>query len=268
MSSSALVMKLTIQAGSEIVKHRSPIIDYISNKSKGFISTDVVVTGTPGVGKSIFIGNIDSFIKEKYPVKPDLSNDIEINIIRVNDDFLPKKVVVIPGQSGSEQNNAFRKLIINNEKLSGIIHVVDFGCTKPRSDMSEMHYTSIGIDTLEKLRLYFIDEEILYFNNLVSMIKSSKNKIKWLHIVINKIDLFSQQLEQAVNHYHENEFGSIVKELCNHIGSDFKVSYSFAISSRDNLTFNNESRTSIVDNKMNENLLREGFISELAKNFK
>jgi len=267
MDGSGLTVKIGFQVASVIIKNKSPIVDFVSSKAKNFISTDVVVTGTPGVGKSILINKVDSFLKEKYPIKPELSNNVEVNIIRLNDDFLPKKVVVIPGQAGGEQNNAVRDLIINNKKLLGIVHVVDFGCTKPRSDMTEMHYISSGIDTIEKLRVNFIEKEIEYFKELCSFIKRANNKIKWLHIVINKVDLFSQRLKEAVNHYHDNEFGGVINDIKNHLGGDFNVSYSFAISSRDNIVFNNERLNSIVDEKMNEDILLKEFISKLSKYF-
>lgn len=262
-----LMFKISVQLGAEIVKHRSPLVDFLSNRAKGLLSTDVVVTGTPGVGKSIFINKVDSFLKEKYPVKPGVSNDIEINIIRVNNDFLPKKLVVIPGQAGREQNDAFRNLITNNKNLSGIVHIVDFGYTKPRSDMSEIQYTSQGIDSVEKLRNQFLEKEVEYFRDLSLLIKRSGASIKWLHIVINKIDLFSQELGSAVSYYNEGIFGNEVKELKGHLGKDFKVGYSFAISSRDNLKFNNELIQSVVDERMNEDLLLKSFISDISKNF-
>ncbi|MEZ7799372.1 GTPase [Citrobacter pasteurii] len=268
MDSTTLMLKIGFQAGSAIVKNRSPIIDFFSDKAKGMMSTDVVVTGTPGVGKSIFINKVESFLKEKYPVKPGLSNDIEINVIRVNDDFFPKKIVVIPGQGGREQNDAFRNLITNNKKLLGIVHVVDFGYTKPRSDMSELQYIASGIDSVDKLRAQFLEKEIEYFKELCFLIKGSGSNVKWLHVVINKIDLFSQSLNDAVNHYnHSDGFGSLVKDLSNNLGRDFKVDFSFAISSRDNLKFNNEIIHSIVNEKMSEEVLLKSFLVDLSSKF-
>jgi hypothetical protein len=177
-------------------------------------------------------------------------------------------VVVIPGQGGREQNDAFRNLITNNNKLSGIIHVVDFGYTQPRSDMTEMQFISSGIDTIEKLRTQFLEKEIEYFKGLSSVIQRSGGNVKWLHLVLNKVDLYPQSLHDAINHYSEGEFGELVKSLKISLGMDFNVEMSIIISSRDNVYFNGQQVLSIVDEKMNEERLLTSFLKDLSIRFK
>lgn len=265
MDTSGFMLKLSLQAGVAVVKNKRPIIDFISNRAAGIMRTDIVVTGHHNVGKSILLNKMQSMLKSKYPVKPSMSEDVEINVIRVNDDFFPAKAVVIPGQKNREQIDGFRKFITNNNNLKGVIHVVDWGYTKPRDRNIEMDYVARDIKSIEDLRNIMLESELQYLSSLIEILKGAKSSLKWMIVVINKADLFHDRQHDAWYYYNvKSEFQKKLSELQSYFGNNFSLDYHFSISSRDNFHYNNEHLHSVVDEKMSEDDLVNGLINAIG----
>lgn len=192
-----------LKVGGAVYRNKGVIFELMTKAVIKFKDTDIVVTGASGAGKSHLIDYIQSEIKKKKQNNPDVSAKVEHTIIHLNDDWFPKKISVIPGQAFQAREKAFIDLVSGNAKLKGIIHVVDWGYTKPKMKDFEAYIKGQNIDTIDALREENLREEINYLNSLADAIEKKNEEINWFIIVLNKIDLFDTG--RAVNYYHNNK---------------------------------------------------------------
>ncbi|RSB30801.1 GTPase [Enterobacter cloacae] len=184
------------------IKHGKSIVGVVTKAYVRICDTDIVVTGASGAGKSHLIDYIASEIKQHRQTPQETSATVEHTVIPLNDDWFQKKISVIPGQSTKARDKAFVDLISKNNDLKGIVHVVDWGYTLPKSKDTEAYYKARNIKTLDELRSDNLSEEVEYLNSLADELELRPQKVSWFIIALNKVDLFD--VGQAVNYYQND----------------------------------------------------------------
>lgn len=154
------------------------------------VDSRVVVTGLPGAGKSYLFAALNQELRDKKMARPGPSTKGEEEILYLGKGWLPKKVTIIPGQKMAASLSLMEKIIDKNQKLQGIIHVLDYGYNVPRDKYSYDHLESKGINTFDKLQANNLEEELDYLEGLIDRLVSAGVKPKWFCLVINKVDLF------------------------------------------------------------------------------
>ena len=230
-----------VKVGGALYRNKNVFFELMTKAVIKYKNTDIVITGASGAGKSHLVEYIQSEIKAKKQHSPDVSATVEHSIIRLNDDWIPKKISVIPGQAFLAREKAFIDLVSDNSKLKGIIHVVDWGFTKPKMKDFEAYIKGQNIDTIDALREENLREEINYLNSLADAIEKKGEEINWFVIVLNKIDLFNQG--DAVKYYHSDEkFNAALNRVLSkvkNVGQKRNLVQPFCCL-RENFTFNND----------------------------
>lgn len=163
------------------------------------VDSRVVVTGLPGAGKSYLFAALNQELRDKKMVRPGPSTKGEDEILYLGKGLIPKKVTIIPGQKMAASFSLMEKYIDKNQKLKGLIHVLDYGYNFPRDKYSHDHLEAKGITTFEKLHANNLKEELDYLENLIDRLIAVEVKPKWFCLVINKVDLFKSG--DAINFY-------------------------------------------------------------------
>lgn len=201
-----------VKVGGAFYSNKAVFFELMTKAVIKFKNTDIVITGASGAGKSHLVEYLKSEIKAKKQLNPDVSTRVEHTIIHLNDDWFPKKISVIPGQAFLAREKAFIDLVSDNSKLKGVIHVVDWGFTKPKMKDFEAYIQGQNINTIEALREENLREEVNYLNSLADAIEKKGEEIDWFIIALNKIDLFNQG--DAVKYYHaDNNFNKALERV-------------------------------------------------------
>ncbi|KZR46937.1 hypothetical protein A3N68_14305 [Enterobacter asburiae] len=184
------------------LKHGKTFFGVMTKSYVRYRNTDIVITGASGAGKSHLMDYIASEINQRRQTSQETSATVEHTVIALNKDWLQKKVSVIPGQSFKAREKAFVDLVSTNKGLKGIIHVVDWGYTKPKRKDFETYVNSKKIKTIDSLREDNLAEEIIYLESLADELHCRERNVSWFVIVLNKIDLFNAG--EAVEYYRSN----------------------------------------------------------------
>jgi len=178
-------------------------------------STEILVTGRPNVGKTVLVSQMLGEARGLYYELPRESRTVEVEAITLGD--WTKLIRTLPGQSSLVRTTGVNDTFDENPELSGVIHVVDFGYTIPRDPtLTQSLIKDDKLTTLEYLRKYNLENEIDELKNLIVSIERSYAKQqtpKWLVIAVNKVDLFKEQLNEALLFYHPNGSSAFSKEL-------------------------------------------------------
>lgn len=229
--------KTLASLGFQGYKHRNEIKHYYkkfqANFDKG--STEIAVTGHSNAGKTNLADQLEGRAREpKYQIANE-SLSVEVSAVRFSNST--KLIRVLPGQKGRRtlgEIEAFE----NNSSLEGVIHVVDYGYTCPRNQAAAATLLNDGYDTIEKLRAANLKTELYTLAELISDIHKAHHKHKtpkWLALVVNKVDLFPSQLEEALHHYHPSlngEYGKMLQNLQNSLGTNNFETFVFQLSAR------------------------------------
>lgn len=238
-----------------------------------FGKTNVVVTGTAGAGKSVFISKLHGELNERDWAEPDASTSVETKPIAF--DAWTKVVTVIPGQDSSDKQHGIDEAFNSHDELEGVIHVVDWGHTTIRSSVAKQKMYDQGITTLESYREHNLKIELDEFKQICALINTAitnKRGPKWIVIAVNKIDLFFDSVELAKKYYHpdgDSEFSLTFRKLLSQIGeNNLKIAVLPVCSFRVNLDwFGNVVYSNLNNTKMEQSFLRRFFevISYAAK---
>ncbi|HHQ6551533.1 TPA: hypothetical protein ACSTJZ_001384 [Serratia fonticola] len=238
-----------MKVGVAIYNNRKIAFEIITRAFIRVKATDVVVTGASGAGKSYLMEYITSEIRRKKEVSPSVSARVEHTIIHLSDSWFPNKVSVIPGQAFSVRERAFIDLIGENRNIKGIMHVVDWGFTKPKTKDFHAYLSGKNVNTIDELRQYNLAEEINYLNALADVIESRGEPLDWFFVILNKIDLFD--ISEAMQYYlNDLSFNKALNRILGKV--KFKISERNRIQPfccvREDFDFNGHSKTSSIKN--------------------
>lgn len=176
--------------------------------------TNVVVTGAAGSGKTVFTTSLHGEIKDHEWENPVTSTAVERNAITLGD--WTKIFSVLPGQHIAAREVGLHEAFNKHNGLDGVVHIVDFGYTTSRSDVASSKLIESGVDTIEKVRDYNLQNELIEFKgvcNLIANACANERGPKWLIIAVNKADLYLEELDKAKNYYHRDGMGPFVEEI-------------------------------------------------------
>ncbi|QOD82208.1 GTPase domain-containing protein [Chromobacterium haemolyticum] len=259
------------RAAMQGYKHRHLIQEYwtklLAKIDMG--STDIVVTGHSAAGKSYLVSQLHGRAREIFFEEPKESIKTEVEAVTIGE--WTQLIRVLPGQLGRRVSGEI-KSIDDNVKLNGIIHVVDFGFVAPRDlTQARLLVETDNIDTTDKLREHNLKLEIHDLDMLINSILKSRKKHgmpNWLVIVVNKIDLFKNNLDKALLHYHPDgsgEFGKRLKKLQSELGSSsFGVHILPACANETDFSWNGETTNSALNKNEQEEILRT-LVTSLAR---
>jgi hypothetical protein len=176
--------------------------------------TQIVVTGHSSVGKTALVAQMLTSGKTLFFEQPEESIKTDVEAIVLH--RWAKIVRVLPGQIGrrtDDEVEAFQ----NNPSLEGVIHVTDFGHVVPRDPViARARLRDDGLDTLEKLRKANLDSEIQALSEVLQNIRLARSRFsgpKWLVIAVNKVDLYPDRIEEALDWYHPSGTSEFAKRL-------------------------------------------------------
>lgn len=214
-------------------------------------NTQIVVTGHSGAGKSVLTDLLQGKGRKINYDLPEESLKTDTEAICM--DNWDKLTRVLPGQKGRRVKGVLEALN-DNHSLEGIIHVVDFGYSSPREkDSIDTLITKDQIDTIEKLREHNLNQEIEDLKELLFDVRKlkyqTKNKCpKWLIISVNKVDLYYDDLEICLAHYHpdgNSNFSKVLKKFQFEFGTNnFSVYVSHVCAHEVDFSWNNQKVTS------------------------
>ncbi|WP_124551829.1 GTPase [Methylophilus methylotrophus] len=223
--------------------------------------TQIVVTGHSGAGKSILTAQIHGSARNLYYELPGESLTTEVEAISIGE--WTKLVRVLPGQKSRRikgEINTFE----NNKSLEGVIHLVDFGYVSPRDSTSaQILIDKDKLDTIEKLRERNLKLEIQNLKDVLNDIHKLYHKHqrpKWLLIAVNKVDLYLDQKDKALAHYHPDgisEFSKTLSEFQSILGKqNFAIYVSNVCAHEDNFEWNNYIEPSKLKKQEQNTILR------------
>ena len=258
----------TIQAGVQVVKHKNEIQTLWDKFLNIFApKTRIVVTGMPGVGKTVLFDYILEKAYGRDYTRPWTSEQAEKGVVKLKGKSLD--FVVVPGQQQSPRLDA-ESLLINKTPPDGIIHLFANGYANVRNEIIQKSLIERGIDNLEKIKAENLQEELEDFKRTCELIKriySIHQKPKWIVLVANKVDLYadSLSLREAQNRYTNNsEIITEINNLVNTIGRSNIRWQSFYVCSRLEAFEWNKQRhmLAIVDENQRDEILKN-FLNQI-----
>ncbi|HGV9253472.1 TPA: hypothetical protein ACNOIS_000936 [Klebsiella oxytoca] len=175
------------------------------------VDSRVAVTGLPGSGKSYLFAALNQELRDKKMKRPGPSIKGEDEILFLGNGFLPKKITIIPGQKMAVSFSLMDK-VINNKKLQGLMHILDYGYNVPRDKYSHENLKSMGIATFNQLQENNLNEELDYLEDIVDRLIQLEHRPNWFCLILNKVDLY--KASDAIKHYTASpKFLSILNKL-------------------------------------------------------
>jgi len=218
--------KIAINGSKQAYKYRHKI-QHIWTHLKvwaGVGSTHIAITGHPGAGKTILSNQLYGHARHFGFELPEESEKEEVESFDATS--WARIMTVIPGQEASRVR-AVSDIFIENKSLEGVIHVVDFGYSSPRNKIqSHISIRDDGINNIEKLRSKNLLVELRNLDILLSDIERSlqlNNTPKWIIIAVNKVDLYKNNIDDALAYYHpdgNSDFSNRIRDFQSRIGSE------------------------------------------------
>lgn len=225
-------------------------------------ATQIVVTGHAGAGKTLLTSQMHGRARELGMDQPLESLDVEVSAVSAGS--WSKLVRVLPGQDGYRSKGAIESFQDNNQ-LEGAIHVVDFGYQAPRdSVVANALINTDGLTTIEKLRqrnLRLELEDLRVFLSDIRRMWSTYTKPKWIVVAVNKVDLFADDREAALAHYHPagtSDFSRMLSEFQRDLGAQNIGVYVLQVCAYEkDFQWNGEVRRSLLERQEQDKILLE-----------
>lgn len=171
----------------------------------------VVMTGMPGVGKSVLLEYMTGEAYQRgrpLPLQP--SPAMEEGKLLGHKKRI--RLATIPGQELDARYKAAQKLFQGKTAVSGVIHVAASGFAALRSKPARSALQARGVSTVDLYRKYMLREEIEDLKRTCNLVKYSFMRHRqpmWMLLVVNKCDLFASEIGIQENYYSpfgDNEF--------------------------------------------------------------
>lgn len=216
---------MTARAGAQAYANRQLIQRYWT-KLKAYLDagqTQIIVTGHPGAGKTLLASQMHGRARDLVFELPSESRTVEVEAF--DSTRWAKIVRVLPGQAGFRSEGAVETFTRDTE-LEGVIHVVDFGYVVPRdAAVARAMISRDQVITVDTLRQINLDSELGHLRILLNDLRRSIDLLglpRWLIIAVNKVDLFADDREDALDYYHpegSSQFASEIRSFLADIGS-------------------------------------------------
>jgi hypothetical protein len=176
----------------------------------------IVITGMPGVGKSVLSEHLVGDAYERGHENP-LQPSPEVERAKLVEHKKRIRILTIPGQVAGPRLDALDDLVQGSEPITGIVHVVANGFAKTRSAGSEQALIEQAkIDTLAKYRQYQLQQEIadlaLTCEFALRAIRKHKEHV-WMLVAATKCDLYTNQIAAAEQYYSPFGQNAFVDQL-------------------------------------------------------
>lgn len=202
----------TIKTASAIYSSRKMIFTNIYKLVNFAISSKIVVTGMAGAGKSYLFDFVNLTVKNIAMTRPNQSVKGEEHFIYLGNGVLPKKITVIPGQNMAVSLSLMEKELSKNNKIRGVMHVLDYGHNAPRDEYTVSNYEADSIYNFKDLIAHNQKAELLYLEGIVSRISNMPVKPKWFCLVLTKTDLYKASEAKKV-YLSNDKFLKIIEKL-------------------------------------------------------
>lgn len=257
-------LSLAARIGKQSYDNRYTIQKYWTHV-KAYLNlgaTQIVVTGHAGVGKTLLTAQMHGRARELAFDLPLESLNVEVAAVSAGS--WTKLVRVLPGQDGYRSKGAIESFQ-DNDQLEGAIHLVDFGYQAPRdSVLANALINTDGLTTIEKLRqrnLRLELEDLRVFLTDVRRMWSTHAKPKWVVIAVNKVDLFADEREAALAHYHPagtSAFSRMLSDFQRDLGAqNIGVYVLQACAYEKDFEWNGEVRRSLLERQEQDKILLE-----------
>lgn len=208
-------------------------IQKLWKRTKVFLNmgdTEIAVLGRPGVGKTVLLAQLTGTASDLSYKLPLASKQVETDVIRFGN---PSRIVrVVPGHANADRYHALEEIFHKHEHLEGLIYVTDWGYTPIRDTELARQLVMQGRTSVEEMRAHFLDAELKDLEEVLARLRAAKingRGPKWVLVVVNKADLFWDQLHEAESYYHPESgsaFAKIIANLQNEVG---KLNIEFGI---------------------------------------
>jgi energy-coupling factor transporter ATP-binding protein EcfA2 len=186
--------------------------------------TNIAVLGRSGVGKSVLLQRLNGLPGKVNWNPPPPSREVEPAVLDVNG--RAQIVRVIPGQTSRERYNGLHESLGKHRSVRGVIYVTDWGYTDERKKAVKTDMIAQqGLNTVAKIRDFNLERERRDFELVCERIRESVSRLgcpHWLMIVVNKADLFMNQIDEARAYYHPSGMSSFTApliRLINYVGA-------------------------------------------------
>jgi len=213
-----------IPVAKEAYKSRAQIAgtwERIVTKVKGK-KIEIAVIGLSGAGKTVLLDHLTGQAFHRGYSPPGRSRSLEKG-------RMPAKgfrigLSTIPGQDSRPRLAALSEVFETKRPIDGVIHVVPNGFISLREHASEQVLVNdLGVDTIEKLRQHFLEEELSDLEETFGYVRKSlrkSHKPTWMVIAVAKSDLFYDKIADAERYYSPAGNGPFVQKMQSFRGSN------------------------------------------------
>ncbi|CVA57467.1 GTPase [Serratia sarumanii] len=260
-------LPITIKSLAALYSNRKAISEFVAKSIYWMKNSDVVVTGYPGVGKSYFFESLRKEISGKRAVKPEISTSVENKVFYLGDSIFPNKLTIIPGQMVNKAHVNIVDNIVNNKKLKGVIHILDWGHAHHRHETIKTVVSSHGIKSIDDLIDFNRKMELSHVKSMVEILESRSEKIDWFVFVLNKVDLYDRG--RALKYYtNDDSFKEIIKRIASLTRNGSEINFIPVCSDRCNYEFQGkEIRSRMIRSEEEKIGLFRNFLTEMKMYF-
>ena len=186
---------------------------------------EIAVTGLSGAGKTVLLDHLTGAAFHRGYSPPGRSRSLEKGKMPAKGFRLGLNT--IPGQDSPPRFAALSKVFETKQPIDGVIYVVANGFVSLREHAAqEVLVKDIGVDTIEKLRQHFLEEELSDLEETLDYVRKSlrkSHKPTRMVIAVAKSDLFYDKITDAERYYSPTGSGPFVEKMqnfMNQVGSD------------------------------------------------